>query len=395
MSTSPICLADPARFMALVREEDAAERSSAFGESFVDIAVREIVRFASYPGSADIAEVRRFYRDQVMPRGEEERWTISRAVQRLYELTRTLSATAFLPAIHEDVSRRIVATSVIDFVSYAPTLVDDRLANVRTIVGLVAGGDLMNPGAAFGGLLNLGDERVCALLAAVRDRLDSAMVDEVAKSHTGIIHAATVDFYIDWLERIPKDTRLFGSVASGLMLLAKGRSLQEVLSLRRPFPIWSERAERIKPHLPPAFADYARSIAGRLQAVERAEPPPRILPLVMKEWWIATVTDPAEAAQPPPMQPPPADPARPAPASSASGSPAGARPAPAGDGTAGDAEVEKWWDGGDAGRCGNARLAGASVIGHARAAAFPADPFLPHREPELREIAPGAKPHGP
>lgn len=61
--------------------------------------------------------------------------------------------------------------TLIDYVSFGPLTDDDPMSRVKYIVALTEGGTLKNEGAAFGGLLNLGDERVCRLLAPLRDSL--------------------------------------------------------------------------------------------------------------------------------------------------------------------------------------------------------------------------------
>src|SRR5262245_11418648 len=93
------------------------------------------------------------------------------------------------------------------------------MTNVRGIIDLIKDGHLAKPGAAFGGLLNLGDRRVVRLLLPLRDELERKAVNDVAKANSGVIHAAAVEFYLDWLETIGNDNDdLFGAVASGLML---------------------------------------------------------------------------------------------------------------------------------------------------------------------------------
>ena len=90
--------------------------------------------------------------------------------------------------------------TLIDYVSFGPLTDDDPMNRVKYIVALIEGGTLKNEGAAFGGLLNLGDERVCRLLAPLRDSLSHDAVNEAVKCSTGFIYAATADFYLDWLE---------------------------------------------------------------------------------------------------------------------------------------------------------------------------------------------------
>jgi hypothetical protein len=40
-----------------------------------------------------------------------------------------------------------------------------------------------------------------------------------------------------------------------------------------------------------SIEEYRRRIANRMQSLERSEPPPRVMPHVLAEWGIQSVTD--------------------------------------------------------------------------------------------------------
>jgi hypothetical protein len=152
---------------------------------------------------------------------------------------------------------------------------------------LIEDGKLKNEGAAFGGLLNLGDERVCRLLTPLRDSLNHDPVNEAVKCSTGFIYAATADFYLDWLEGMEGDDHdgMFGSVASGLALLKKVSRTDQVFTGHRPFPTRGVTHEQwVAMYRPISLADYLKRVASRMYALERSEPPPRIMLIVLAEW---------------------------------------------------------------------------------------------------------------
>jgi hypothetical protein len=187
----------------------------------------------------------RFYREVVMKAPENQRLEIYRHVAGLVENTSHVSANAFLPFIVEDSSRIIVSSAVIETVSAAPLIDNDPMSMVKKMIWLIERGVLENVGAAFGGLLNLGDERVCQLLVPIRDGLDRKAANEAALCGTGFIYAATADFYLDWLESLGGDDQdgVFGSVASGLALLKKWSRTDQVFTGHRPFPVRSIKPE--------------------------------------------------------------------------------------------------------------------------------------------------------
>jgi hypothetical protein len=89
----------------------------------------------------------------------------------------------------------------------------------------------------------------------------------------------------------------FGIVASGLALLKMKSQTDEVATGHRPFPAQAATPEQFRSSLKPIpLAEYVRSISRRIYALERSEPPPRVMPRVLTEWGLKPLTDRAEAA---------------------------------------------------------------------------------------------------
>jgi hypothetical protein len=250
------------------------------------------------------AELRRFYRGFIMLASEEHRWALYQYIKGFVENTSFVSTSACLPFICDDNSLQIVSTAVIDYVSLGRILDGDPMTHVKGIIELIEGSALRSEGAAFGGLLSLGDRRVCKLLLPLRDGLARRAVDDVAKSNTGLMSAATVDFYLDWLEAIGgSNDDLYGAVASGLVLHRRVRLVDLVTTGERPFPITALTPEvwnAISKPIP--LAEYTQRIAPRLYALERSEAPPRIMRFVLTEWGLEPRSDPSEAARLPTLQ---------------------------------------------------------------------------------------------
>jgi hypothetical protein len=174
------------------------------------------------------------------------------------------------------------------------------MSRVREIVWTIKGPLVSNKGAAFGALLHIGDPRVCRLISPLRDALDADFVKEAVNCQTGFISASTAEFYIDWLEGMEGDIRdaHFGLVASGLALLRKRSAIDEVFTGLRPFPFRKNmtREEVRSLAKPIPFVEYQKRIAPRLYALERSEPPPRVIPEVLIQWGLEPHTDPSEMA---------------------------------------------------------------------------------------------------
>jgi hypothetical protein len=293
-------LIDPERFMELVTTDDPEKRIDGL-RYFDDIALCEIVRYGFYNHQEMIGPLAKFYRRFVMKMPEDKRLGLYRHIVGFVENTSVVSINALLPFIAEDSWRGLVSTAVVDYVSLGQLNDDDPMSRVKDIIGMIESGMLQNEGAAFGGLLSLGDERVCRLLLPMRDSLAQEAVNEVVNSGTGFTHAATVDFYIHWLEGMDGDDchGMFGIIASGLALLKRQNRLDQVYTGgQRPFPVRNVTQEQWAEMQKPIPLDaYIDRIAPRLYALERSEPPPRVMPHVLAEWGLKASTDPSDTAR--------------------------------------------------------------------------------------------------
>ncbi len=280
------------RFWKILALESAQARLDSLIGNFDDVVICEVLRYGFRNDARMIPELRRFYREMVLPNlAEEHRFSIYNHVAGMVEHVDLISVNAFLPFIAEDSSRMVVSKAVIDYVSLGPLTGDDPISRPRDIIAMIETGLLRNEGAAFGALLHIGDPRLCRLLWPLRHHLDLDAVDEAVKCPTGLLHAAAVEFEIDWLEELEGDARdrRFGSLASGLALQKRVNQLDVVFTGQRPFPMPKEPSPREQEFFhalakPIPLDEYARRIAPRLYALARSEPPPRLIPFVLQEW---------------------------------------------------------------------------------------------------------------
>ena len=294
-----LLVSDPVHFMEHVIRDDPQERWDGL-KTLDDIVLCEILRYGMYNDAATIPELKQFYCKYFLPVPVERRSQVYGHVAGMVENVDFVSPNAFLPFIVADDDRMIVATAVIDYVSVTPVSADDPMSEVREIIGLIAGGALKNEGAVFGALLHLGDPRVCRLIWPLRDTLDIDSLKDAVACQTSFISACTVDFYIDWLEGLVGDIGdgAFGLAAGGLASVKRKSGVNEVFTGLRPFPFTKTMtAEEIRAIAKPIpIADYLERIAPRLYALERSEPPPRVMPDVLTAWGLEPRSHPSEWA---------------------------------------------------------------------------------------------------
>jgi hypothetical protein len=289
---------DPDRFHKIVMNDDKDKRFALMSTPD-DLLLCEVVRYGIFNKQEMIGPLANLYRQLMGKIPEEDRHSIYEYVVELVENTPAVSINAFLPFIAEDAARSIVSRAVIDYVSLGPLSDNDPMSRVKDVIGMIKLKMLKNEGAAFGALLHIGDKRVCNLLIPLRDSLGRDAMNNAVNCSTGFIHSATIDFYLDWLEGMEGvyEDGAFGVVASGLALLKMRSQTDEVATGDRPFPAHSVTPEqwRSSVQLTP-LAKYLQTISRRLHALERSEPPPRVMPRVLEEWGLEPLTDRAETA---------------------------------------------------------------------------------------------------
>ncbi|WP_054109660.1 tetratricopeptide repeat protein [Novosphingobium sp. AAP83] len=205
------------------------------------------------------------------------------------------TATAYLPFICDEEDKGIVSTATLDYVSVGKVAEGaDPLLLPRHLVQMLGSQHINNRGAVFGGLLTTGDPRVCELLWDIRSTLTEEEINEACLCHSGFIGAATVEFYLGWLEEIVHSERnsLFGKLASGLALIRRNVQNDLVFTGLRPFPYKSLEGDALKDCLKPVLLDdYTREIGPRMLKLTADDAQPKVMPDVLSIWGICNSTD--------------------------------------------------------------------------------------------------------
>jgi len=291
---------DPDRFFKAVASDDAQQRMELVGGTLPDAALCEILRWGMHNKSEMVGPLMDFYRRFIAKMPEEHCFSVLNHVVDFIENSGTVGVTALLPFVTEDARLNIAAKAVINYVSLGELLNKDPMSRVKEIVGMIESNNLENAGAAFGALLHLGDDRVCKLIRPLRNVLDAVDVTTAINCSTGFIHAATFEFYLDWLEGMEGELcdGVFGLIVAGLQLLRRRNwhNKGTVFTGRRPFPTRFATSEQWRDTQKPVpLETYIQRVAPRLYALERTEPPPRIMPHVLIAWDLQPRSDPMEA----------------------------------------------------------------------------------------------------
>jgi hypothetical protein len=199
-----------------------------------------------------------------------------------------------------DSANGVVSTATIDYVSLGPLIDDDPMTRPNDVIQMLKVGTPVNPAAVFGGLLALGDPRVCELLQPHRSYLTADDITTVSKCYSGLTAKCVVEFYLDWLDEYVESRdyngeSIFGNLVAGLYRLASDRAMPFVVDGHRPFPVptddsgWPDITE-IDPD------EFASSIEQRLLDIERREGIPKIMPHAIRAFDLHPKSNPEDIA---------------------------------------------------------------------------------------------------
>jgi hypothetical protein len=285
------CRDDPERFMAVVLNKDKTERYAAFTQ-VDDLVTCECLRHGITNDISALPDVISLFDNQFINLPLSDKRRIYSHVAYIVPQLGGDYAGAFTPFMMLDRDISIVSTATIDYTSIGSLIEDDPMARPKDALNMILRNLPRNPAAVFGGLLVLGDPRVCELLAPLRPHIDADFVAEITKCFSGFSYKCVIEFYLDWLSmlvdaRDPVSEGVFGNVAAGLYRILSGRDLPFIIDGLRPFPASNRGSSTIVQINPD---DFAQEIASQLYALEEREGGPKVLPHIIRAFGLAPRT---------------------------------------------------------------------------------------------------------
>jgi len=297
-----LLLTDSKAFMAVVQNHDAEERVQSL-HTLDDIMTCEALRHGIFNDQEALPGLVQFYNQIFLQAPVERRRQIYGYVAMIVPQLGGWIAGAITPFMLLDPNPGIVSTATIDYTSLGSLFENDPMTRPKDVVTMIEKDIPQNPAAVIGGLIALGDPRVCDLVAPVRRNLDSDQAAVVTRCFTGTTAKCVVAFYLDWLDELV-DRRdyegqgIFGNVAAGLHRLASERTVPFIRDGQRPFPVPGGK----NPKWPDAYSidarEFANSIADRLFDLERREGPPKVLPHAIRAFGLTPKTSSEDIAAP-------------------------------------------------------------------------------------------------
>lgn len=133
----------------------------------------------------------------------------------------SLSADRVLQYIEQESNHKVVRQAAHDLVRYSSCDVTDEFKIVIQLYERFQQGFLSNAGAVLAGILDVGDRRINTLLRFSRRTMTRWEVHEFTRTDGSEIHAASVEFFLEWLLELNpgQDNERLRLISSSLMLM--------------------------------------------------------------------------------------------------------------------------------------------------------------------------------
>ena len=298
--TTPVFLSNPKIFMDALNEDNQQKRFDLLA-TFYDVVICEIVRYGIFNDPQMIPPLRAMYSEVFSKDPLDFRKEIYGHVMFMVETIGGNAAGAMTPFMLLDTDMSIVSTATLDYASIGSIVENEPMSRVIDTIDLIKKEIASNPGAMIGGLLCLGDPRVCELLFPLRKNLDIDTTKTISHCYSGMTARCVVEFYLNWIEefidkRDDFSEGMIGNIIAGLYRLSDARKAPFIVDGYRPFPV--PKGENVTwPDIKRIEIDvFVKSISQRLYDLERRESSPKLMPHVIRSFGLVPKTAAAEIA---------------------------------------------------------------------------------------------------
>lgn len=138
-------------------------------------------------------------------------------------------------------------------------------------------------GVALGGILLLGDKRLLPLLEDAWQKLSDEARLGLTEAISGFVNEAVVEFWLRCLEKGCSES-VFGSVVAAIAKMPVIAQVPFVIDAERIFPAYADTENPLRVIRQSSFRDYLSEIRPRLEALERMESEPKVIPQIYEMW---------------------------------------------------------------------------------------------------------------
>ena len=292
-----LCRENPEAFMQLMMNDNSEERLSGL-KTIDDLIVCECIRYGYFNNPAMIQTIMRLFDEIYSGQSLEVKKRIYSHVAMIVPQLGGDFAGAYTPFLMLEDDLGIVSTATVDYASIGSLADNNPMTRPLDVIMMIERNIPRNPAAVIGGLMVLGDPRVCKLMEPLRSSIPADYVPEITKSFSGFSYKCVIEFYLDWIEELIDEDdfeseSIIGHVIAGLYRVAKFNNYDFILDGLRPFPTSQQDTSKGSMKQIPV-KEFAQSISHRLYELERRENDPKIMPHVIRAFGLEPLSPPEE-----------------------------------------------------------------------------------------------------
>ena len=193
---------------------------------------------------------------------------------------------ALMAIAHFEDEPELVAMAAIAYATLYSGTGDDLLVGARDLIFAIMAATPGCRAGVFGGLLSLGDDRICGLLWPIRWELTLPELSVALDIRPDPPHAASILFLLEWLKEVDADTdrRGFALIASALAQAVSLASQPVIIHGRRRLPALLDAPVYEYGFQEIPLAELANKIEPSLRAIAGREKPLCVMPRVLEAW---------------------------------------------------------------------------------------------------------------
>ncbi|MSQ67257.1 MAG: hypothetical protein EXR83_03545 [Gammaproteobacteria bacterium] len=202
----------------------------------------------------------------------------------------SVHAVVLLPIVVKDPVAQVVTAATIDFIAHSPWLENGASHALSELGELLKHGGIANPGAAFGALVAMGEQRFWPQQDALRVLLTPDQIAVAAQVHTALLRHGAVAYWLRWAQaQVAVGGEVFRHLCTALALARRRDQSGQVIDTERDLPVTGNpQPLRIKQVW--SLEEYAAYLAPSLRDLALREDRTAWLLEVLQAWQITPQT---------------------------------------------------------------------------------------------------------
>ncbi len=255
------------------------------GEELLNVLRHCLMLYGREVDAQDIAPLAALYGHAVPLTSADQRTQLALELAG-YIQDASVHAVVLLPIVVKDPTAQVVTTATIDFIAHSPWLENGESHALSELRELLKHGGITNPGAAFGALVAMGEQRFWPQQDALRVLLTPEQIAVAAQVHTALLRHGAVAYWLRWAQaEVALGGEVFRHLCTALVLARRRDQSGQVIDTERDLPI-TGRPQPFSIKQQWSLEDYAAYLAPSLRDLALREDNTAWMLEVLQEWQV-------------------------------------------------------------------------------------------------------------